>query len=651
MISLKPAQDTSKIVTFDDLVNLHKFDFPLTDYGDFLDLDSQIERNHKDLKTNLMNYISSATNSKIDAKDNVNSILKKFVHTSVLILHTARKPAHEPSATKTADKNDDSNDEKMPETEINQSSKTHSSSKFCVKHNLKAVRKSSEVQTCQNSPSSGADDGSEKVVCQNQDSDCSMCDLEGRRIIRLKTLGKNLFCIKCESILPLVDATSEKRIGLASALHVKCRKCSHITAVGTDEMHRTSQQIVHYDVNFKTVMGTLNAGMVYKHGDELNKVGKVTEVVARESCDATALEERRLTIESADKLKVLLPSHLDLKFIFPGASEEGIVNENITANMVVRVPASFDVGCFTRGSSRSYNSLSGTGTLIGYFSGKVIGYAVLNRMCSKCDRGHSPDDHDCRLNFVGSAKAMEPEAAIRVTRDNESLKKCNIEVGIIIADNDSTAILAAREVCSHEIVKQSDKNHTSKGLVNALHKIKGNHKELSNATIDYLKKCFNYCISQNQGNIESMTQAIQNIPHHAFNHHDHCGEWRGFKKNPGNYVHSNIGDGLFDEQLFNALRNIFDDLSRKTCQFVAGASSNTNESMNHSIVTYASKSRCYAKSPSGDRRVACAISKKNEGEKHILDVYKILELSPGLHTKRFVQRVDFCAQARFQNSE
>ncbi|KAJ8676978.1 hypothetical protein QAD02_012765 [Eretmocerus hayati] len=533
------------------------------------------------------------------------------------------------------------------------------------KHNLKAVSKSSEVQTCQNSSSSGADDGSEKVVCQKQDSDCSMCDLEGRRIIHLKTLGKNLFCVKCESILPLVDTTSEKRIGLASVLHVKCRKCSHITAVGTDKMHRTSQQIVHYDVNFKTVMGILNGNThINKVLPALNipkfeytsmrtyekKVGKVTEVVARESCDAAALEERRLTIEDADKLKVLLPSHLDLKFIFPGASEEDIANKNITADMVVRVPASFDVGWFTRGSSRSYNSLSGTGTLIGYFSGKVIGYAVLNRMCSKCDRGHSPDDHDCRLNFVGSAKAMEPEAAIRVTRDNESLKKCNIEVGIIIADNDSTAILAATEICSYEIVKQSDKNHTSKGLVNALHKIKGNHKELNNATIDYLKKCFNYCISQNQGNIESMTQAIQNIPHHAFNHHDHCGEWCGFKKNPESYVHSNIGDGLFDEQLFNALRNIFDDLSRKTCQFVAGASSNTNGSMNHSIVTYASKSRCYAKSPSGDRRVACAISKKNKGEKYILDVYKILELSPGLHTKRFVQKVDFCTQVRFQNS-
>ncbi|KAJ8669495.1 hypothetical protein QAD02_000754 [Eretmocerus hayati] len=192
------------------------------------------------------------------------------------------------------------------------------------KHNLKAVSKSSEVQTCQNSPSSGADDGSEKVVCQEQDSDCSMCDLEGRRIIHLKTLGKNLSCVKCESILPLVDTTSEKRIGLASVLHVKCRKCPHITAVGTDKMHRTSQQIVHYDVNFKTVMGILNAGMGNTHINKVlpalnipkfeytsmrtyeKKLGKITEVVARESCDAAALEERRLTIENADKLKVLL---------------------------------------------------------------------------------------------------------------------------------------------------------------------------------------------------------------------------------------------------------------------------------------------------------------------------------------------------------
>lgn len=139
---------------------------------------------------------------------------------------------------------------------------------------------------------------------------------------------------------------------------------------------------------------------------------------------------------------------------------------------------------FTRGTGRTYDSLSGTGALIGYFSKKVIACVTLNRKCAKCDRGHSSDDHDCRLNFVGSAKAMEPHAAVVLTKDNPILRACNIEVGIFIADNDSSSICAVRTANNHEVLKQSDKNHTCKGVVGELYEISENFKELT--TIQYL---------------------------------------------------------------------------------------------------------------------------------------------------------------------
>lgn len=89
---------------------------------------------------------------------------------------------------------------------------------------------------------------------------------------------------------------------------------------------------------------------------------------------------------------------------------------------------------------------------------KVISYIVLNRICKICDAGHLSESHDCRLNFVGSAKAMEPKAAIMLTKNSRSLTGSNLQVGIIIADNDSSSISAATSNSSHEVIKQADKN-------------------------------------------------------------------------------------------------------------------------------------------------------------------------------------------------
>ena len=167
-----------------------------------------------------------------------------------------------------------------------------------------------------------------------------------------------------------------------------------------------------------------------------------------------------------------------------------------------------------------------------------------------------------------------------------------------------------------------------------MYKIKNNHKELPRSVSDflksllsgrsvgrirnvlnslaiaYLKKCFTYCVSQNQGNSESMARAIENIPYHCFNMHDKCGTWCSYHENPENYAHSNIGDGFHDVTLFECLRDIFNTLASKSSLFVAGASSNTSERSNAMIVSKAPKTRPYGKDAASDIKVACAVKKK-----------------------------------------
>lgn len=150
-------------------------------------------------------------------------------------------------------------------------------------------------------------------------------------------------------------------------------------------------------------------------------------------------------------------------------AKENIAEE--TLEDVVRIPASYDMGWSTRGTGRNYDSLNGFGAAIGTMSGMVLDYSTCNRSCKKCEIGHHPSDHDCRKNFFGSAKAMEPRVAKKIIVDSEILREQNIEVGILIGDDDSSTISTCRNASNHPIIKQSDVNHTSAGVKKALYKL------------------------------------------------------------------------------------------------------------------------------------------------------------------------------------
>ncbi|XP_071578827.1 uncharacterized protein [Temnothorax nylanderi] len=302
---------------------------------------------------------------------------------------------------------------------------------------------------------------------------------------------------------------------------------------------------------------------------------------------------------------------------------------------------SYDMGWSKRGAGRSYDSLNGFGAIIGVKTGLVLDYASCNRKCKRCDMGHDPRNHDCRKNFWGSAKAMEPHVAQNLVNNSTILKSQNVEVGVLIGDDDSSTIAACRATSSHPIVKFSDTNHAAGGVTKKLYKIanKRKHKELTKDGIVYLHRCFTYAMTTNKGNSAAMARDIQCIPYHAFNNHSKCGMWCGFVKDPENYDHTIIPGGFHDKELFEALKDIFDRLAANAHKFSAGASSNVNESLNASMASKAPKSRCYSLTASSDYRFASTIAQKNEGEHFIENVYKSAAMSPGKHRYRYAQRV------------
>jgi len=157
--------------------------------------------------------------------------------------------------------------------------------------------------------------------------------------------------------------------------------------------------------------------------------------------------------------------------------------------------ASYDIGWSTRGTGRDYDSLNGFGSIVGHFSHQILDYSTCNRKCKKCDVKHSPFDHDCRLNFKGSAKAMEAHVANKLVNESAILKLKNVQVGVLIGDDDSSTIAACCAGASHCIAKFSDVNHTSKGVKKQLYNIEKNDKELTREGISYLHRCFTYAMA------------------------------------------------------------------------------------------------------------------------------------------------------------
>nr|XP_034302840.1 uncharacterized protein LOC105322827 isoform X9 [Crassostrea gigas] len=286
-----------------------------------------------------------------------------------------------------------------------------------------------------------------------------------------------------------------------------------------------------------------------------------------------------------------------------------------------------------RGSGRCYNSLSGAASLIGLKTGKVVGFSSRFKRCRKCmvakKSNRTPIKHKCRKNWVGSAKAMEPDMIVEML---QHAKSSDAPVATLIGDDDCTAFKRAREEVNSTIEKVSDKNHMKKNLSNKLYKLKTKYpKELSVKTINALLKSFSYMIAQNTGNIYAIKENLESVVLHQFGEHDDCGNWCSFKGNPtGKHKNLPWGLDLSNNSLKNDLMSIFKTLDAEKLSKLG--SSNVNESFNNILRSKAPKDKHYSESSSLAHRLSAAVCQKNEGYDYVAKVHQNLGLSPGNST-------------------
>ena len=205
----------------------------------------------------------------------------------------------------------------------------------------------------------------------------------------------------------------------------------------------------------------------------------------------------------------------------------------------VGIQASADAGWQKRGSGRSYSSLSGHCSLIGSRSDKVIAFEVRNKQSRICEtykksKKETPD-HDCRKNWSGPAKAMESDMVVSMLK-----KEGTNKIKVLALDNDSTTCSRIKDEVPRKIKDIRDMNHTKKNLSSHLRELQKKHPCITDTVIRYLQTSLAYAIKGSDGDAELTRASISNIVNHAFGHHQDCGEWCGFHKNPQNYKHNHF---------------------------------------------------------------------------------------------------------------
>ena len=443
-------------------------------------------------------------------------------------------------------------------------------------------------------------------------------------------------CKQCKLQLNLCSALGVQTRGLGGWLYITCdnRACAEVNRISLGKQHRKSTNDkadnpfnispsgnAIFDINTKAASGMLHAGIGERHLNNLFATMNLPQI------SHTSLKKRE------DEIGSVLESFAKQSVESALLKEKELSEQNIEETTGIDI--SVDTAWQKRGSQRSYSSLSGFTSAIGKKTRKVVHFSSRMKQCRICWKASQenkiPRKHSCRVNWHGSAKAMEPDMFVEMIKDSTSQ---GIKIGKIAGDDDNTGINRIRKEGNVEIVKESDKNHVRKNITKRIYALSSVHKSLSKKVIGAITKNFNYMLQQNQGNPSGISNGLIAVVEHMFGNHSSCKEWCGYLQDPEKYKHCNLpyGKDLSDEALHKSLTEIFSSLDANKLAFLS--STQSNESFNNTVASKAPKARHYSSSSSLQYRICAGVSQKNEGHGYMTEVHKAAGLSPGVSAKK-----------------
>lgn len=260
--------------------------------------------------------------------------------------------------------------------------------------------------------------------------------------------------------------------------------------------------------------------------------------------------------------------------------------------------------------------------MVGCNTKKIIAYDARKTTCRTCNyakrNGTEIKPHDCRLNYSGSAKSMEADMTVSMVKNINSDKA---KVLTIVGDEDSSTMHRVHKEVSVKIKKRSDSNHLKKIITNNLKKLQVQHK-ISDKTIKYIIKNFNYMCHANQGNEDGIVKGLKALSAHPFGDHGQCDtSWCRFIENPQEkYSALPYGKPLKDGNLREKLKEIFAKYEQHPDKLANMRSTQVNENFNGIVATKAPKSHHFSGSEGLDFRLGAAVAQKNIGHGYLMNV-------------------------------
>lgn len=286
-------------------------------------------------------------------------------------------------------------------------------------------------------------------------------EINGRRIVDVQYFFEQLKSISSHNSgncsFGNLEIRKEIRVGLESKLSMQCSSCNKKFIVRTNQdesttgtMNLNSTATLAANIigigfsqleQFTSVLDVpvMSSGTFKKLNDE---IGSFWEDTAEECMRAAAEKERIAAIARGD---------VD--------EEDGIPFIKVVTD-----------ACWSKRSyNKNYTSLSGTASIVGADTGKVIWIAVKNKYCVICVRNANknlePPPHFCTRNFTGPSSEMEWQSIVEGFE--KSVELYGIRYLILVADGDSNThakLLERRPYGHRTIVKRGCTNHIKRNF-------------------------------------------------------------------------------------------------------------------------------------------------------------------------------------------
>jgi hypothetical protein len=334
------------------------------------------------------------------------------------------------------------------------------------------------------------------------------------------------------------------------------------------------------------------------------------------------------------------------------------------------------VSCDGSWQRRGFSSLNGSFTAISVDSGKIIDTEVMSRYCKGCKSKAVLkktdkiaydlwfEKHECNINHIGSAGAMEVNGATRIF--SRSIEKHGLRYTKYLGDGDSKSFSTVKNFYEGFLVEKLEcVGHIQKRVGNRLRNLKKNVKnlggkgKLTNKVIDRLQNYYGIAIRSNVGDLKGMESGVCAVLFHVASSKDHnwhaayCppgkDSWCRFQKDIslGTSTHKH-GAGL-PMEIIKHVKPVFNELSQKSLleKCLHGKTQNQNESYNSLIwerlpkTTYVSLTQLRFGSYD-------AVAHFNIGKKSSVLIFEKLQMIPGRYMTKQCSNIN---RKRLFNSE